>query len=123
MRILYVEDNEYLRESIAELLAAPGREVLTCASGEQAVALWEQAPFDVLVTDVSLPGMSGTALARRLLQAKPDQWVVLCTGYDFGRDAQTLGSNVRSMVKPFEADDLDALMQRIEASLGGQPAA
>ncbi len=81
LRILYVEDNDNLRETIGMLLESDAREVTTVASAELALAAWQADRFDVLVTDVSLPGLSGTALARRVLADAPQQWIVLCSGY------------------------------------------
>ena len=67
MRILYVEDNRELRETIGMLMEAEGRTVTSCATAEEALKLDAQQGFDLLVSDVSLPGMSGTELARQLL--------------------------------------------------------
>ncbi|WP_312305034.1 response regulator, partial [Pulveribacter sp.] len=65
MRILYVEDNPELRETIAMLMEAPGRCIVSCASAEEALAHdGDQGPFDLVMTDVSLPGMSGPELCR-----------------------------------------------------------
>ena len=58
MRILYVEDNPELRETIGMLMEGEGRTVTSCASAEEALVLDAGHPFDVLVTDVSLPCMS-----------------------------------------------------------------
>jgi two-component system, cell cycle response regulator CpdR len=113
--ILYVEDNDELRESIGMLLEGDERVVVRCANGEQALAACAQHRFDVVITDVSLPGMSGADLARRLLQADPQRWVVLCSGYDFGDQERTLGVHVRSLPKPFEIETLDALLAEVAA--------
>ena len=118
LRILYVEDNDHLRETIGMLLESPQREVTTVADAEIALATWQAGRFDVLVTDVSLPGLSGTALARRVLAAHPQQWIVLCSGYGFGEAVASLGPNVRSLPKPFELDELDLLMDEIVAATG-----
>ena len=118
--ILYVEDNDDLRETIGMLLEGEGREVVTSPNGEQALAAWSRRDFDVLVTDVSLPGMSGTELARRVLAADPLRWVVLCSGYEFRRGLNQLGVNVRSLPKPFELEELDALMNEVIASVRSQ---
>ena len=117
LRILYVEDNDDLRETIGMLLESDERQVATVPNAEAALAAWEAERFDVLVTDVSLPGKSGTALARELLAANPQQWVVLCSGYGFGEAIAALGPNVRALPKPFELDELDALMDEIVAAL------
>ncbi len=120
--ILYVEDNDDLRETIGMLLEGEGREVETSASGEQALAAFERRDFDILVTDVGLPGMSGTELTRRVLAVNPTRWVVLCSGYEFRRGLDQLGVNVRSLSKPFELEELDALMNEVIASVRRQSA-
>ena len=114
--ILYVEDNDHLREAIGMLMEGEGREVVPCGSGEEALALAGERRFDVVVTDVSLPGISGAELAKRLLKSDPDRWVVLCSGYDFANSVDQLGKNVRALRKPFEIDELDALIAEIHAA-------
>ncbi len=118
MRILYVEDNADLRETIGMLMEADGRSITSCATAEQALELDAAgAPFDVLVADVSLPGMSGTDLARQLLAADPQRWVVLCTGYDLGPYPTSWGPHVRTLLKPFEIEDMETLLQSVEQGL------
>ena len=119
--ILYVEDNDDLRATIADLLAGPDRAITPCASGEAALLACEAQPFDVVVTDVSLPGLSGAELARRLLAKDPAQWIVLCSGYLFDEQTARLGPNVRSLPKPFEPEELDALMNEIIGAVRGNP--
>ena len=116
LSILYVEDNEHLRETIGMLMEGDGREVVLAESGEEAIKLCEQRRYDLVVTDVSLPGLSGTDLARRLLRADPARWVVLCSGYDFDDSVGQFGPNVRSLRKPFELEDLDALIDEVTAA-------
>ena len=67
LRMLYVEDNDELRETFQEMLEDDQREVVACATAEEALVLWDASHFDVLVSDISLPGMSGTDLARRMV--------------------------------------------------------
>jgi CheY-like chemotaxis protein len=113
VHILYVEDSDDLRETIGMLLEAPGREILSCATAEEALLLLAQREADVVITDVSLPGMSGTDFARKLLAEKPDRWIVLCSGYEFGDAVRQFGPNVRSLLKPFEPDDMEALVAEV----------
>ena len=117
VRILYVEDNDDLRDSIAVLLQAEGRQIVTCANAPDAMAEIARGGFDLLITDISLPGMSGVELARHVLAIDPDQWVVLCSGYEFADRLGTLGPNVRALTKPFEIEDLDALLAEITNAL------
>lgn len=115
--LLYVEDNDDLRLTIGMILEGADREVTCCASGEEALALLAERDFDILVTDVSLPGISGTELVRQVLARRPAQWVVLCSGYEFKHGLAGLGENVRSLPKPFEIEDMDALLDEIVAAL------
>lgn len=121
LRMLYVEDNAELRETFLEMLEGDQREVLSCATAEEAWQLWSASDFDVLVTDISLPGMSGTDLARRILAVDPDRWIVLCSGYEYGDALRALGPRVRALAKPFELDDLDRLIEEIHQSQDNAP--
>ncbi len=111
--LLYVEDNEDLRTTISMLLEGPEREVMSCATAEEALEVLAEREFDIVITDVSLPGMSGTDLARKLLAVKPERWVVLLSGYEFGDSVRMFGPHVRAMLKPFEPEEMDALIDDI----------
>lgn len=117
MRILYVEDNCELRDTIGLLMEAEGRTVATCATAEEALQRDAAQPFDVVISDVSLPGMSGLELCRRLLADSPQRWVVLCSGYPLEHGAGTLGPHVRSLLKPFELEELESLLHMIDSNL------
>ena len=117
LRILFVEDNDYVRETMELLLESPSREVVCCASGEAALAAFEACPFDVLITDVSLGvGMSGMDLARAVLRLDPQAWVVVSSGYSFDHGLAELGPHVRSMPKPIDFDQLDTLLDEVRHS-------
>lgn len=122
MRILYVEDNADLRETIAMLMEGDGRTVVACGTAEEALVLDAQERFDLLVSDANLPGLSGTELARRLLADQPDRWVVLCSGYELGNYPSEWGPNVRILLKPFELEELEQLLDTIRTALGRAPA-
>src|ERR1700688_4102007 len=67
LRILYVEDNPLVRDVTCEWLSQPAREVLAVSSAEEALGVFKPDAFDVVVTDVSLPAMSGLDMARGIL--------------------------------------------------------
>lgn len=119
LRILYVEDNAELRETIGMLLEGDDREVALCATAEEALKMDAERPYDLVVTDVSLPGMSGTDLCRQLVAENPQRWIVLCSGYQFSHGLDTLGPNVRALLKPFELEELEDLMDSIREQLRG----
>lgn len=110
LRILYVEDNPLVREVTLELLAQDGREVVARATAEEALETFREKAFDVVITDVSLPVMSGLDLARSLLAVKPDVPIILASGYALNSVVQNLGPRVRTIVKPFEAHEIDSLL-------------
>ena len=105
IHILYVEDNADIRDMVVELIESADRHVVACADAETAWQQLQAAAFDVLVTDVSLPGWSGTELARRWLEADASRWVVLFSGFDFKAGLASLGANVRAIPK----EDFDQL--------------
>lgn len=117
LSITYVEDNRDLREALSEMLAGPGRTVVAFASGEAALRACEAGAPDLLVTDIGLPGMSGTELARILVAKNPAQWVAMCSGYEYGNHVAKLGQNVRALPKPFELEQIEALIEEIKAAL------
>lgn len=119
LRTLFVEDNAELREHIAMLFEEEGMTVVSCASAEEALSLYAPDRFDVVVTDVSLPKMSGVDLARAILRASPQAWVVFSSGYSMGTDLSSFGPHVRALRKPFEMDELHALALEARAHAQG----
>jgi len=117
LSIMYVEDNTELRDALTEMLAGPGRAVAAFATGEAALAAWEAGAPDLLVTDIGLPGISGTDLTRIVVAKKPAQWVALCSGYEFSHHVAMLGKNVRTLPKPFELEQLEALIDEVNEAL------
>jgi CheY-like chemotaxis protein len=81
-RVLAVDDEGGIREFVARVLRQPGHEVCVAANGAEAVQVAQtQGPFDLLVTDVTMPGMRGDELARRLRQTDPLLKILYLTGF------------------------------------------
>lgn len=82
-RILYVDDEQALTLLGEELLGDSGAQVVCAFSGTHALELFHQhsGQFDLVVTDESMPGMSGIELAQELFRVAPDLPVVLCSGH------------------------------------------
>jgi two-component system cell cycle response regulator CpdR len=116
LRILYVEDNELVREVTAELLAEEQRQIVACADAEEALREFAEKPFDVVITDVSLPVMSGIDLARSILRIKPRFPIIIASGYSLDFGLENWGANVRAIIKPFEAPEIDALISELMAN-------
>ncbi len=80
-RILIVEDEQTLKESLCRVFEREGYEVAAVASAEAALELFEHSTFDLVLTDIILPGISGIELVRRIREAAPDQAAVVMTAY------------------------------------------
>jgi len=109
-RVMYVEDVPLVREITCELLARDDREVRAFATAEDALAEFERNTYDVVITDVSLPSMSGLSLARRIIEIDPQTAVIIASGYPLDLRLDQIGVNVRSIVKPFEGAEIDSLL-------------
>jgi CheY-like chemotaxis protein/PAS domain-containing protein len=115
LRILFVEDNEPLQAAVSELLEAMSHQVTTVSSGEQALERADDvAAFDLLLTDIRLPGMSGHDLARQLRDRHPALRIIFASGY--GRatvPAATVGVEGALMLhKPYTRDVLAQAIAR-----------
>jgi CheY-like chemotaxis protein len=115
LKILYVEDNALVREVTAELLAQEKREIVVCASAEEALEEFRRTSFDIVITDVSLPVMSGIDLARCILAMKPRLPIIIASGYSLDFGLENWGSNVRAIIKPFEPPEIEALISDLTA--------
>ena len=116
-RILYVEDNPLVSEVTAELLMQDERHIVCVATAEEALREFAQQPFDLVITDISLPAMSGLDLARKILDADAQARIIVASGYALNLNVTAWGPNVRSIVKPFDMAQIDALIA--ELSGGG----
>ena len=119
--VLLVEDNFYMREEMGALLEDEGHAVIACDSSEAALEAVQSLPggvaaLGVLVTDIDLPGLPGTELARRLLAERPTLPVILCTGHDSEALARALGPQVRLLPKDEACDRLLPLVEEVRAA-------
>jgi two-component system cell cycle response regulator CpdR len=120
LQILYVEDNEMVREITYELLCADQRKIVALGSAEEALEVFRTQPFDVLITDVSLPVMSGLDLVRNVLSINPTLAVIIASGYSLDFGLEDWGPNVRAIIKPFESSEIDALIAQLTQDAAGR---
>jgi len=118
LRLLVVEDNADARYLVCETLRALGHEVESVASGEEALPLLDQQRFDVLFTDVSLPGMSGVDLARQALQQKPHLALLFASGYG-DELTKRLEFSAQALQKPYDIEQLQTVLEQIAAKVRG----
>src|SRR5262245_17470398 len=77
--VLVVDDHDMVRQFIADVLQAAGHRVTLAVSGEEALSVARKDPPDVLLTDLSMRGMDGEALMRRMHDEHPDVVPVVIT--------------------------------------------
>ena len=114
-RILAVDDQRYFRELIAGMLAEEGFEAQTASSGEEALHILENADFDIVLTDLVMPGMDGSELVHRIKDRDPEQEIVVVTGVvdvKTAVDAMKLGAT-DYLLKPFDRRTLSVSLEGI----------
>ncbi|MFM9904729.1 MAG: sigma-54-dependent transcriptional regulator [Pyrinomonadaceae bacterium] len=112
-KILVVEDDRRLRAVLIETLSLEGHEVTGADTAEAAIELFEKESFDVLLTDVNLPGKSGIDLLPICLQHHPNTYLIVMTGYasiDMAVQAMKLGA-LDFLCKPISLQDLSSAVR------------
>ena len=112
--LLFVDDEPALRSLMAERLVERGFEVVQAESGEKAVQLLDQFAFDIVITDLRLPGMDGTRVIQTALARYPGMVGIVITGYGTVKDAVDAIKKGASdfIAKPFQFDELMHVLQK-----------
>ena len=107
-RILVIDDDQGVRDSMARMLRGAGYAVETAASGEDGVVMAKGNGYDVILSDMRMPGISGLDVLRRLRDQRIDSAFIVMTGFgtvDSAVEAMKLGA-VDFVQKPFFRDEL-----------------
>jgi excisionase family DNA binding protein len=114
-RVLVVDDHDAVRAVLADLLATGGREILAAASGEEALAIVKATDVDLVLLDLSLPGLDGVETFREIQALRPGVPVVIVTGYpDSDLMARALEIGPFTMIsKPVHLDQMQRIVGRI----------
>jgi DNA-binding NtrC family response regulator len=115
-RILLIDDEEMFVNTLAERVREFGFVVDISYNAEVALELFGVNDYDLVVTDVHMPGMDGMELILRLRQIKPEQSVVIMTGFPtraYSEKSFRMGS-INYILKPFSSD---GFMKMIEQAL------
>ncbi|MFZ6732255.1 response regulator [Undibacterium sp. Ji42W] len=114
LHILVVEDNQDLLEMLCEMLDLIGHHPTPAASGEKALELLQERRFDVLLTDINLPKMSGIALGKQAVLDAPDMHIVFSSGH--GAHIQTyVNFPCQVLTKPFELSQIQKILDEFSA--------
>ncbi len=112
--ILFVDDEPALRELTAERLGELGFEVVQAENGERGLALLDEFAFDVVITDLRMPGVDGLTLLDAAVERYPGIIVIVVTGYGTVKDA--VGAIRRGatdfIAKPFQFEELKHVLRK-----------
>ncbi|MFC6669784.1 sigma-54-dependent transcriptional regulator [Marinobacterium aestuariivivens] len=119
IKVLIVEDDQELREALADTLALAGFEYLEAGDGLQALELLKRKSVDIVVSDVNMPGMDGHALLAQLQQTQPCLPVVLITAFGQVQKAVEAirAGAVDYLMKPFEPEQLIEAIRRFASGV------
>lgn len=109
LQVLLVEDNVDALEGMMEMTDYLGHDVLGCTSAEKALAVLKERTFDLMITDIGLPGISGLELARQV-RALVQLEITVASGYARSSDVPP---DVGWLMKPFSIDEYAALLNHV----------
>ena len=112
-RVLFVDDEEALTEVGRELLEGLGYRVMVTTSSVEALAAFKASPFDLVITDQTMPDMTGIELAGEILALKPGIPIIMCTGYSDlvdARKARAAGIKAFAM-KPLTKREISGIIR------------
>ncbi|NNE43396.1 MAG: PAS domain S-box protein [Gemmatimonadetes bacterium] len=117
LQILFVDDEAPITRAASQMLRAAGHRVDAHVRPDQALQRFEEEPdrYDVVVTDLAMPEMSGDELARKILALRPKQPIVLCTGFSERlTPARAAAMGIREfLMKPLLQEELIAAIERV----------
>jgi DNA-binding NtrC family response regulator len=114
-RVLVVDDEEIIRQSLSFILQKEGYEVEEAANGLEAFGKVEENPPDLVITDIEMPGMKGVELLEKVSQVSPQTFVIIITAYGSIETAiQALRKGAYDYIlKPIDFDELVLRVRRL----------
>ena len=115
MKILLVDDDEWIRDSLSLFFEAEGCNLLTFETAEEGMEAVKQQAYDIVISDYKLPGMDGLEFLRRVKEKQPNAFEILVTAYancEIEKEANAIG--VKDIIpKPFTSEDVETSLSRI----------
>ena len=113
--IIIVDDEECIRRFVVRILSTSGYNILEAHNAEQALALAETNDFDLLLTDIVMPGMDGIELAELISKKRPHSKILFMSGYSgkFEKNTNACSEEINFIQKPFKISDLIKLIKTI----------
>ncbi len=118
-KILIVDDEMIVRNFLAETLRRKNLEVFTAENGQKALSLLKELVFDMVITDMKMPDMSGMDVLRKVKEVSPNTIVVVITAFgsiENAVEAMRLGA-FHYLIKPFSPDTIEAIIEKAREHL------
>jgi len=115
-KIFVIDDEQVIRNLFARILTVKGHEVMSVDNGKDALQKVMEQSFDIVFTDMVMPGMDGIVTFKALRKLKPNLPIVIMTGFaveDKIKEAMKLGA-VDYLYKPFDISDIISILKRLE---------
>jgi len=116
-KILFVDDEEILAELMKDLLEESGYNVTCVQSPVEALNLFTENPkkYDMIITDMTMPVMTGIKLCKEIYSIRPDIPAIICTGYSEAiPDSSLENSGIRKkLLKPFNIEELNKAIREV----------
>ena len=118
-RVLVVDDAKCIRETLVMLFHSMGFRAKAARSGHEGLLMFSQSSYDMVFTDLQMPGMDGWALARHIKNLSPKTPVVLVTGEDEEVVNKRLGASCvdLALFKPFDLPEMKKVILGFEAEM------
>ena len=118
--ILLVEDDSSMRHFLSGALMRAGHELVVCPNAREALATLEDSqykPFDLMLTDIVMPGMDGIQLSKKAAEIVPDLKVMFMTGFSaVVMDRKDIDKKAEVVSKPFHLKDLVEQVNKLLAA-------
>lgn len=114
VKILVADDEVMMRNLILKILESEGYQITMVSSGDEALAMLKENNYDLLLTDVKMPGMSGFDLLKQVKENWPDMAVIVMTGYGDAytvKEALLFGAD-EYISKPFKGHEVSLIVER-----------
>jgi signal transduction histidine kinase/ActR/RegA family two-component response regulator len=114
-RVLLVDDDENIRSVISDILDLMGHQVMAASCGEDGVELFQKHEFDLVITDLGMPGISGWDVTRTCKDLKPQVPVIMISGWgnQIDEDMITQSRLDGVLAKPFEMNKIKSMLNKV----------
>lgn len=117
--ILYVEDEKFIRDELAEILALDFKKLFVASDGEEGLELYKEHRPELIISDIQMPKMDGLLLSKKILEIDSQAKIILTTAFnEESHLKESKRLNIFDYIKkPIDLNDLYRAIERIVKSL------